>query len=183
MSRLPGDDVLPFADPVLDRRLHLPAPPEQVWPWVEQLGRHRAGWYLPRVVELLLPRAGRALRTVDPRWLGLRVGDSIDDWGPGQPTFELLEIERPHHLVWWSERARRPARGRARPPMRMTWALVLVPVPTRGEATATQLRLRLRLDLGRPAGPLATYGGGAIDWFTVWLMGRGLVERLRGVDG
>ena len=171
---LPGDDVLPHADPVMDRHLLLDAPVQRVWPWVEQLGKGRAGWYLPRSVERFVPRRRRAVRRVEDRWLGLRVGDSVPDWGPGDPTFEVLEIARPHHLVYWSERPRPPRRGVQRPPIRLTWALVLSPDgPDR-----THLHLRLRLDLGRPAGPVATYGGGAVDLLTVWLMGRGLGERL-----
>ena len=179
---LPGDSVLRDADPVIERHLHLPAPPDQVWPWVEQLGKGRAGWYLPARLERLLPAPRRALRHVDGRWLGLRVGDVIADWGPGDPTFELLEIERPHHLVWWSERPR-SRRGRTeRPPIRMTWALVLGPETvgpgTGSGAPGTHLHLRLRLDLGKPAGPVATYGGDAVDALTVWLLGKGLEERL-----
>jgi len=171
---LPGDDVLPHADPVLERHLDLDAPAERVWPWLEQLGKGRAGWYLPRPVERFVPRGRRAVRRVEDRWLHLAPGDSVADWGPGDPTFEVLEIDRPHHLVYWSERPRRPRRGVPRPPMRMTWALVLSPVaPQR-----SHLHLRLRLDLGKPAGPVATYGGDAVDWLTVWLMGRGLAERL-----
>lgn len=174
-DRLPGDDVLPHADPVMDRHLELDGPVDEVWPWLVQLGKGRAGWYLPRSVERFLPRDRRAGRRVEQRWLGLRPGDSVPDWGPGHPTFEVLEIEPPHHLVYWSERPRRPRRGVERPPLRMTWALVLSPAgPNR-----SHLRLRLRLDLGRPAGPLASYGGGAVDLLTVWLMGRGLNERLR----
>ena len=61
-----------------------------------------------------------------------------------------------------------------RPPVRMTWALALSP----GTPGRSHLHLRLRLDLGRPAGPLATYGGGAIDLLTVRLLERGLNERL-----
>ena len=61
----------------------------------------------------------------------------------------------------------------------MTWALVLSPDgPTGDPQAGTHLHLRLRLDLGKPAGPLATYGGGAMDLATVWLLGRGLAERL-----
>jgi hypothetical protein len=173
---LPGDDVLPHADPVMDRHLHLAAAPEQVWPWLEQLGKNRGGWYLPRAVERAVPPRRRALRYVDQRLLGLEVGDRIDDWGPGDPSFELLEIDRPHHLVWWSKRPRRPKRGAGpRPPMRLTWALVL----TSDGATGSHLHLRLRLDLGKPAGPVATYGGDAVDRLTVWLLGQGLAERLR----
>ncbi len=171
---LPGDEVLPRADPVMDRHLDLSAGVDEAWPWVEQLGRGRAGWYLPRSVERFVPAGRRAVRRVDPAWR-LEVGDSVPDWGPGDPTFEVLELERPHHLVYWSERPRRPRRGVARPPIRMTWALVLSPAgPDR-----SHLHLRLRLDLGRPAGPVATYGGGAVDRLTVALMGRGLDERLR----
>jgi hypothetical protein len=175
---LPGDDVLPRADPVIERHLHLAGTPEQVWPWLEQLGKNRAGWYLPRSVEHVVPPRRRAHRCVDERLLGLAVGDVIDDWGPGDPSFELLAVERPHHLVWWSERPRRPRRGVARPPMRLTWALVLSP---EGEERS-HLHLRLRLDLGKPAGPVATYGGDAVDWLTVWLLGRGLDERLRATN-
>ena len=48
---LPGDDLVPHADVVMDRAFDLPAPPEDVWPWFVQLGKKRAGWYLPRSVE------------------------------------------------------------------------------------------------------------------------------------
>ena len=172
---LPGDDVLPHAGLVMDRHLRLPVDPEQVWPWLEQLGKNRGGWYLPRSVERLVPPSRRALRHVDQRLLGLEVGDRIDDWGPGNPSFELLAIERPHHLVWWSERPRRPRRGVTRPPMRFTWTLALTPDGT----SRSHVHLRLRADLGKPAGPVATYGGGAMDRLTVWLLGKGLDERLR----
>ena len=172
---LPGDRVLPRADPVMDRHLDLAGPVEVVWPWLEQLGKDRAGWYLPRAVERFLPPGRRASRRVEDRWLGLAVGDTVPDWGPGHPVFEVLEIEPPHHLVYWSERPRRPGRrGVPRPPVRMTWALVLSP----GAPGRSHLHLRRRLDLGRPAGPVATYGGGALDLVTVRLLGRGLNERL-----
>lgn len=170
---LPGDGVLPGADLVMDRVLDLDAAPDEVWPWLEQLGKQRAGWYLPRVVEVVVPRSRRAARRIESRWHDLQVGDRIPDWGPGAPTFEVLEIERPGHLLYWSERPRSDRGGRARPPLRLTWALVLEP---RGDAS--RLHLRLRLDLGHPAGPVAAYGGGLIDWLTVRLLGVGLNERL-----
>jgi hypothetical protein len=172
---LPGDGVLPAADPVLDRHVDLPGPVDAVWPWVEQLGKSRGGWYLPRSVERLVPPSRRAVRRVEPAFR-LAVGHVVPDWGPGgSATFEVLELERPHHLVYWSERPRRPRRGVVRPPVRMTWALVLSPAGEHG----CHLHARLRLDLGGPAGPVARYGGDAVDRLTVALMGRGLAERLR----
>lgn len=171
---LPGDHVLPGADLVMDRVLALNGPPDAVWPWLEQLGKQRAGWYLPRVVEVVIPRSRRGAHHLDSRWQGLRAGNTIPDWGPGSPTFEVLQLDRPRHLVYWSERPRSDRRGVVRPPLRLTWALVLDP---RGDDS--RLQLRLRLDLGHPAGPVAVYGGGLIDWLTVRLLGYGLNERLR----
>ena len=43
----PGDGLVPEADVVMDRGFDLPAGPEQVWPWIVQLGKGRGGWYLP----------------------------------------------------------------------------------------------------------------------------------------
>jgi hypothetical protein len=171
----PGDDVIPTPDLTMDRVLRLDASPIVVWPWLEQLGRQRAGWYLPPLVERVVPRSRRAARTVDPQWLGLSVGDEIPDWGPGDPTFSVVAIEPPRHLVYWSTRPRRHRRGQRNPPIRLTWALLL---RERG-TSSTSLHLRLRIDLGHPAGPVATCGGGFIDWLTVELLGRGLNDRLR----
>jgi len=168
----PGDEVIPTARLVMDRELTLAGPPDAVWPWLEQLGKGRAGWYLPHAAERLLPRSRRAARTVQPHWLGLRPGDRIPDYGPGDPWFEVRQISRPEHLVLFSERSR--LRG-GRPPLRLTWALLLSPI----DGGRSHLHLRLRVDLGKAPGPLATYGGGALDLATVRLLERGLNERLR----
>lgn len=178
-AAMPGDEVLPGADLVMDRHLVLDADPATVWPWLDQLGKRRAGWYMPRAVERFVPRSRRALRHLDPDLQGLEIGDVIPDWGPGDPMFEVIAIEEPSHVVFWSERPRRPGRGAVRPPMRLTWALALTPAERPVGHGRTDLRLRLRLDLGHPAGALPRYGGDAVDWLTIALLGRGLNERLR----
>ena len=61
-AALPGDGLVAPADVVMDRAFSLPAPPDVVWPWLVQLGKRRAGWYLPRWVERLVPRSRRGLR-------------------------------------------------------------------------------------------------------------------------
>ncbi|GAA1929916.1 hypothetical protein [Nocardioides hwasunensis] len=55
---LPGDDLV-TADVVMDRGFDLAAPPHDVWPWLVQLGKRRAGWYLPRSVERFVPPSRR----------------------------------------------------------------------------------------------------------------------------
>lgn len=90
------------ADVVMDRAFTVEAPPEQVWPWLVQLGKHRAGWYLPSKIERILPRSHRASRRIDARWQRLRVGEVIPDYGGRDATFEAAIIEPPASLVYRS---------------------------------------------------------------------------------
>jgi hypothetical protein len=160
-----GDEVVPRPDVVMDRGFSLPAPPEVVWPWIEQLGKDRAGWYLPATVERAVPASRRALRRVDPRWLGLGVGDVIPDWGGRDATFEVVTVDPPRALIYRSRRGR----------VSLSWALVLLP-GLEGSST-TRVRLRLRLaGLRRPA--LARRAGGAVDLLTVAGLAAGLRERV-----
>lgn len=160
----PGDDVV-AADVVMDRAFSLSAAPEEVWPWLVQLGKRRAGWYLPRSLERVVPRSRRALRHVDPTLLGLAVGDVIPDWGGADATFTVLEIEPARHVLYASTRGT----------VHLTWCLHLRPDgPGR-----SRLHLRLRL------GPvhrrrLAETLGGFVDRATVAGLAVGLEERLVG---
>ena len=44
----------------MDRGFDLPATPVEIWPWLTQLGKNRAGWYFPRWVERIIPSDRRA---------------------------------------------------------------------------------------------------------------------------
>ncbi len=160
----PGDAVVPRADVVMDRAFDLPAAPEQAWPWLLQLGKRRAGWYLPGPVERLVPRSRRAARDVLAQWQGLAVGDVVPDWGGIHATFEVLEIEPGRHLVYGSTRGR----------TELTWAIVLRP-----QGGGTRVHLRLRLAPVRRV-RLAESVGGLFDALTVAGMAAGLAERLEG---
>ena len=163
----PGDEVVPRADVVMDRGFDLPVPPEQAWPWLLQLGKRRAGWYLPQAVERLVPPSRRAARSVLPQWQQLAVGDVVPDWGGTHATFEVLEVAPGRHLVYGSTRGR----------TRLTWAIVLTPRDT-GTATAgSRVHLRLRLAPVRRVW-LAVSVGELFDALTVAGMAAGLAERL-----
>ena len=164
----PGDDIVVPADVTMDRAFTVPGPPERVFPWIRQLGKQRAGWYLPRSVERLLPPARRATREVEPRWQTLRVGDVVPDYGGAHETFTTTVLDPPHTLVYTS------LRGRAT----VSWSIVLRPVePGSGAPSATRVLLRLRM------GPiqrrwLAYTAGEALDLVTIAGMAAGLRERL-----
>jgi hypothetical protein len=158
----PGDDLVPETDVVMDRGFDVPGTPEEVWPWVVQLGKSRGGWYFPRKIERLVPRARRAARSVQPEWQGLAVGDVIPDYGGPKEFFEVVEIERPRHLVYRSERGR----------MQLSWAITLT-----SSASGTRVHLRLRLGPVRRVW-LAERLGGFVDAVTISGMAAGLRERL-----
>jgi hypothetical protein len=164
---LPGDELVPDADVVMDRAFDLPVPPETVWPWFLQLGKRRAGWYLPRSVESFIPQSRRGLRRLDPALIEeAHVGHVIPDWGGKDATFEIAILDPPHALVHTTKRGRTDG----------SWAIVLTAydVPSRA-GTHVQLRLRLS-PVKRPW--LAHTFGEAIDAATVAGLAAGLRERV-----
>jgi hypothetical protein len=101
-----GDDIIARPDVVMDRAFTVAAPPAAVWPWIVQLGRKRAGWYLPRAVERFLPRKGRAVRDIYPAWQHLGPGDIVPDYGGRDASFEVAAVDPPSALVYRSVRGR-----------------------------------------------------------------------------
>jgi hypothetical protein len=161
---MPGDDLVPQPDSVMDRAFTVPAAAQDVWPWIVQLGKRRAGWYLPRSVERFIPRTRRAVRGIDPRWQNLRVGDIIPDYGGPNETFRVAALTVPRILVYESQRRQ----------MLVSWSITLTPEsPDR-----TRIHLRLRLGPVRRKW-LVNTGGELIDWLTIAGMAAGLTERVR----
>jgi hypothetical protein len=161
----PGDELLPDASLVIDHTRQLPAPPASVWPWIVQLGKDRAGWYLPAAVERLLPTRFRAARRIHPQWQHLAVGERVPDYGSRDEWLEAVTIEAPTTLVYRSER-----RGTT-----FTWSLLLnesadgstIHLRFRGELRSRGWRQRCIIALANVA-----------DWSTSAPMLVGLRERL-----
>lgn len=169
---LPGDQVIGDARVELNRVTTYPVPAADVWPWLVQLGKGRAGWYLPSAVERLVPPSRRALWHLDPRYQDLAVGDVVDDWGHGQPTFSVAVLAPPHALVY---RTSRPRRRATRPDLEASWALVCQDRASGG----CRLHLRLRADqFGQRMPRLTTAAADIVDRVTVDLLFAGLRARL-----
>ncbi|HET7661887.1 MAG TPA: hypothetical protein VFK66_15965 [Oryzihumus sp.] len=178
---LPGDDLVPDATVVMDRVGLLPAPPEVVWPWLLQLGKGRAGWYLPAWLEVVVPPRRRGLRHLEAALLEVAPGDRVPDWGPGTPALEVASVTAPASLVFYSLRDRRdgwrwPQEGTPANPavLAMSWALQLDPA----DGERTRLHLRVRLRMRSATGPAARLGD-LLDAVTTRLLFTGLSERVR----
>jgi hypothetical protein len=143
-----GDEVEPVAHVVMDRAFTVTGAPEQVWPWIAQLGKRRAGWYLSRRVERFIPTRRRASTHIDPRWQQIAVGDAIPDWGGGNETLTVAQVDPPSILVCTSQRRT----------TRLSWSITLRPLSESADAERTrdpaarprlaQTRVLLRLRLG-----------------------------------
>jgi proline iminopeptidase len=77
----PGNEVVPEGKRAPGTAVTINATPEQVWPWLVQMGWDRAGWYSWD----FLDNAGRRSATeVHPEWQDLAVGDQLKLWAFGR---------------------------------------------------------------------------------------------------
>jgi hypothetical protein len=99
--RLPGDELITDPSLVTNHAATLEAPPEQVWPWMTQVGWHRAGWYTPRWVDrLLFPDNWPSADQLEPHLVrDLAPGDTIPDGPAGTAHFVVEQADAPRVLV------------------------------------------------------------------------------------
>ena len=181
---LAGDALIADPEIQIDRATVIRAPACQVWPWLVQLGKGRASWYMPRWLERLVvwpPRKRSATRIMD-ELQALQVGDSVPDWGPGDPSFRVTELDPPRALVYLSLRDRGrnwtwPTDERAPSEvLAFSWALILDEI----DAERCRLHIRLRGRFGKRGRlrPLLVPLGGLIDYLTIIVMFAGLKQRV-----
>ncbi|HTP24080.1 MAG TPA: hypothetical protein VMK12_00270 [Anaeromyxobacteraceae bacterium] len=118
-SSLPGDDIV--ASPVLETThgITIDAPPEQVWPWLVQIGQGRAGFYsdsawwdacvdlyyrwLARETHGPPVRYRRAGDHIAAEWQALNAGDAILDGPPGTASYIVRKIDPRRCLVLFTD--------------------------------------------------------------------------------
>ena len=124
--RLPSDDLV--TRPTFDatRAITLEAPPEQVWPWLVQIGLTRAGWYSYD----LLDNLGRpSAREIIPDLQHLHPGDVVPMSPDGKQGMAVLSVDAPTSMVWGE-------------PGGTTWAWQLDETDTGGTRLVTRVRSR-----------------------------------------
>jgi hypothetical protein len=98
--RLPGDDIVPSPVVITNHAITIDAPPEDVWPWLVQMGWGRAGWYTARWVDrLLFPANGPSADEIVPELQELHVGDFIPDGPPETRTGFIVEQLLPNRAL------------------------------------------------------------------------------------
>ncbi|WP_404389547.1 SRPBCC family protein [Humibacillus xanthopallidus] len=144
IETLPGDDLLPSADLVATRAATIGATPDQVWPWVAQLGQGRGGFYSYDRLENLVGCEIESADRIHPEWQDVKVGDPFRL----HPKLALVVAEvNPGHSLVVDGRARP---GEPAPPYDFTWAFVV----RRHPGLRTRLVVRERYGYTTPASRL-----------------------------
>lgn len=125
---LPGDDIVPDPRAEMTHSIDIDALPQDVWPWLVQMGCRRGGWYSWDVLD---NGGERSAETIVPELQHLAVGDVLPYRPVGDEGFEVLRIEPGRALVL----------GSTAPAFHGTWAFVLEPLD---EGTRTRLVTRYR---------------------------------------
>ena len=154
-AALPGDPLVHDPDLVLTRAITIAAPPEEVFPWLAQLGQGRGGFYS---YDWLENRTGLDIRSADhilPEHQQLTAGDRIPV-APGPPFygFTVAEVAAPDRLVL--EMRIHPFTGLATPPqtagrnwrLDASWTFALTRVGSAWTRLVTRSRVGLRLPVG-----------------------------------
>ncbi len=94
---LPSDDFVLAPTFNATRAITIDAPPEQVWPWIVQMGQTRAGWYSYD----LLDNLGRpSARRIIPELQDLKPGDIVPMSPDGKQGMRVHAVDAPHSMVW-----------------------------------------------------------------------------------
>jgi hypothetical protein len=153
---LEGDELLPDAAAQITHSIAIAARPEQVWPWLVQMGCRRGGFYS---VDALDNGGERSARELHPDLQRLAVGDVIAATPEGRDGFEVLALRAPRALVLGGLHdvagGRQLAFDAARPERywHVTWSFVLEPL----DGNCTRLHARARAAWSPSEGLHATW--------------------------
>lgn len=88
-ASFPGAERVPGGERGATMGVTIDAPPEDVWPWLVQLGGDRAGWYSWDHLD----NAGvSSAHEIHPEWQGRAVGDRLKFRMPGDRMVDAFEV-------------------------------------------------------------------------------------------
>ena len=142
---MPGDDLVANPTFVATRAITIRGRPEDIWPWIVQMGYDRAGYYGYDLIENVGSKTGiRSAASIVPELQHPTTGDVLPISSVAHLTFGAIQPNQ--YLIWQSEA--QPHDGA------FTWALYPV------DQNHTRLVSRIRLRYHWASGALA------LDLFT-----------------
>jgi hypothetical protein len=127
--RLAGDDIVPNPQVVTNHAITINAAPDDVWPWLAQMGWHRAGWYTAGWVDkLLFPLNWPSANRIIPALQDIRVGDFIPDGAPETKCGLIVRQLEPGRVMALHSTSHLPLSWRDKASLDWSWAFVLIPL-------------------------------------------------------
>ena len=149
--KFPGDELISPKRFRSTMAANINATPEEIWPWLVQVGWGRAAFYSYNVIESLFRMDLQNADHVHPEWQDIHVGDTFWMSHPRQKDlFPLARVENAHppnelsfSLYWPSDADTKPSG---------VWSFILEPIDenttrliSRHQVTAHSIRERLRV--------------------------------------
>jgi len=132
----PGDALVPEPASVVNRAVTIHASPEQIYPWIVQMGADKGGLYSYTSLESLINCPQVNADRIHPEWQDLQVGDLMrmcpTDFGP--IPYSIAQIEPNRAIVMGHQE-----NGR----WTDTWQFVVVPQPDGTSRLITRSRTTL----------------------------------------
>lgn len=139
---LPGDELVVDPAEQATRAVTVDATPDQVWPWLVQLGADRAGFYSYDWLENLIGLDIHSAETVEATWQDLQVGDVVYASRDRSAGWYVMELRPREALVLQVANlaAGRPLRRDEQLKWEFLWTFALRPT----DAGTTRLLVRER---------------------------------------
>ncbi|WP_416839874.1 hypothetical protein [Haloferax sp. DFSO52] len=163
---LAGDALLPEPDAESTMAISIDAPPEDIWPWLRQLGQGRGGFYSYEWAENLVGLDIHNADEIIAEYQAISIGDPVRLGTPERYPDAILEI-----AAFSPERAlvlQTPGR-----PPQWVWSFVLDPV----SETETRLVVRSRIRL--PNNPVARVASQSVLDPVAFVMTRGMLRGIK----
>ena len=101
-ASLTGDELVPAPRISYTRAISINASPDEIYPWIVQLGAERGGmysyeWFETNILRCELINANR----IHPEWQNLKVGDPVKmcPRTSGPPPYEVAILEPDHAMI------------------------------------------------------------------------------------
>jgi hypothetical protein len=131
-----GDDLCSNATLIATRSITISAPPQDVFPWIRQMGFGRAGWYSYDWLDNL---GRKSATSIIDKWQSVVAGDKIPS---GPISFTAAIVDAPRHFVLEIQ-----SMGKKSPRLHFTLAYELRDDP-RGTRLVTRMRSHIALPFG-----------------------------------
>jgi len=159
-ATLPGDELFPVYSGEATHAITIHAAPDQVWPWLMQIGQDRSGFYSYSFLENLIGCDMPKVQHLVPEWKPRVVGETV--WfatpkrfaGQGRMIAAVVEPQRSFVMVSANDWERLKA---GKPAQEGFWSFTLEPLPN------GQSRLIARVR-SAPSPTFASGAAGRLFW-------------------